>query len=170
MSPARRSDSNESFADALGDSGVEPIADRDERVAARAGRVRSPRGQGPAQFDFPDAGEPLLGIASGIQTSQLRRLRTGRIRPDRRIDLHGHESEPARRDLLDTLGSAIEADERCVLVVHGKGLRSKGDPVLREALPRWLADPQLAGRVLAFAPATPEDGGTGATYVLLRRR
>ena len=55
-------------------------------------------------------------------------------------------------------------------VVHGKGLRSKNQPVLRSALPEWLGDPRLEGRVLACAPAQPGDGGRGATYVLLRRR
>ena len=37
------------------------------------------------------------------------------------------------------------------------------------ALPRWLAEPPLGAWVMAFASATPADGGTGATYVLLRR-
>jgi DNA-nicking Smr family endonuclease len=56
-----------------------------------------------------------------------------------------------------------------VLVVHGRGLHSPGAPVLKHALPGWLAEPPLGQRVLAFASATPPHGGTGATFVLLRR-
>jgi len=54
-----------------------------------------------------------------------------------------------------------------VLVVHGRGNRSESGPVLREALPVWLAEEPHAGAVLAFAAA--EDRRGGATYVLLRR-
>jgi DNA-nicking Smr family endonuclease len=168
--PPGKGDRDESFADAIADTNVEPLGDRHARVAATTGKNRSPIVREPARFDFPDPGEPLLGIASGIQTSQLRRLRAGRIRPERIVDLHEHESAAARRELLEALAVAIENRERCVLVIHGKGLRSKAGPVLRAALPEWLADPKLAGRVLAFAPASPEDGGRGASYVLLRRR
>jgi DNA-nicking Smr family endonuclease len=41
--------------------------------------------------------------------------------------------------------------------------------VLREGVTDWLTAPPLAARVMAFASARPEDGGSGATYVLLRR-
>jgi DNA-nicking Smr family endonuclease len=34
----------------------------------------------------------------------------------------------------------------------------------------WLCEPPLDRLVMAFASAVPEHGGTGATYVLLRRR
>ena len=43
-------------------------------------------------------------------------------------------------------------------------------PVLKEALLGWLCEPPLDRLVMAFASAVPEDGGTGATYVLLRRK
>ncbi len=130
---------------------------------------RPPVGR-PARFEFPDPEDRALGIASGIQSSQLRRLRDGRIRPERRIDLHGLRADSARRALQGEVLEAIRTGERCVLVVHGRGLRSVDEPVLRNALPDWLGDPRLEGRILAFAPAQPGDGGRGATYVLLRRR
>jgi DNA-nicking Smr family endonuclease len=134
-------------------------------VTARRARLARP-----AKFYRPDPDEPLLGHAEGIQASQLRRLRGGRIPPELRIDLHGLRADEARRHILTELPAAIAAGLRCVIVVHGKGLRSEGAPVLRNALVEWLAEPALDGRVLAFAPAQPEDGGRGATYVLLRRR
>lgn len=169
MSPARRrGDQNEpSFADAIQDT--EPLADRGKHREAPRGTSRPPTPARPVRFEFPDPEDRALGIASGIQSSQLRRLRAGGIRPERDIDLHGLRADPARQLLLDEICEAIAAGERCVRVVHGKGLRSKKEPVLRNALPGWLADPRLEGRVLAFAPAQPEDGGRGAAYVLLRR-
>jgi DNA-nicking Smr family endonuclease len=69
----------------------------------------------------------------------------------------------------EALIGAAEAGLRCALVIHGRGQRSESGPVLKQALTRWLAEPPLGARVMAFASATPADGGAGATYVLLRR-
>ena len=171
--PGSKQDSNGagSFADeAASMRGLEPLSERDKRLPPkRTSAPRTERADGPVAFHFPDTDEPLLGVAAGIQASQLRELRRGRIRPEAEIDLHGLRVEAARHHLLTELDRAAETGLRCLIVIHGKGLRSRGQPVLRAALPSWLADPQLAGRVLAFAPACNDDGGSGSTYVLLRR-
>lgn len=170
MSAGRRrsKDDEPSFAEAIGD--VEPLADRNKHRGPPGSTTRPPPAARPVRFEFPDPEDRAVGFASGIQSSQFRRLRAGGIRPDRDVDLHGLRADPARGLLLDEICEAIAAGERCVRVVHGKGLRSKNEPVLRNALPEWLGDPRLEGRILAFAPAQPGDGGRGATYVLLRRR
>ena len=57
---------------------------------------------------------------------------------------------------------------RCVLVVHGKGWGTTSDfPVLKSHTNAWLRE--WPG-VLAFCSATDIDGGTGAMYILLRKR
>jgi DNA-nicking Smr family endonuclease len=53
----------------------------------------------------------------------------------------------------------------CVRVVHGKGLRSKKGPVLKQMTRRLLSRHPL---VIAFASCRPVDGGTGAVSVLLK--
>ena len=58
---------------------------------------------------------------------------------------------------------------RCVLVIHGRGRHSETEPILKEALLGWLAEPPVGPLVLAFSNALGGDGGVGATYVLLRR-
>jgi DNA-nicking Smr family endonuclease len=51
-------------------------------------------------------------------------------------------------------------------VVHGKGLRSGNrGPVLKAQAARVLSQ---SAAVLAYVSTPPRDGGTGATYVLLR--
>lgn len=53
-------------------------------------------------------------------------------------------------------------------IVHGKGNGSRHrGPVLKQKLNYWL---RQRDEVLAFCSARPVDGGTGAVYVLLRRR
>jgi DNA-nicking Smr family endonuclease len=53
-------------------------------------------------------------------------------------------------------------------VVTGKGLETGG--TLRHMVPRWLNEEPNRARVLAYSPAQPRHGGSGALYVLLRRR
>ena len=121
-----------------------------------------------ARFTLDERGaDGVDGWASGFDRRRLRTLRRGEIEPEREIDLHGLASADARRALRAALREAIERGERCVLVVHGRGLRSEAAPVLRTALPVWLGEEPHGASVLAFASA--EAGRGGATYVLLRR-
>jgi DNA-nicking Smr family endonuclease len=120
-------------------------------------------------FALERLGEQSFGLAHGIDRQHLRRLRRGEVPVDQRVDLHGLVAKEARRRLAAELERAQAAGLRCVLVVHGRGLHSEGPAVLREGVTDWLTVPPLAARVMAFASARPEDGGSGATYVLLRR-
>jgi DNA-nicking Smr family endonuclease len=105
-----------------------------------------------------------------VDRAHLLRLRRGEVEVERRLDLHGMTAAEARRAFGAALREAAAAGERCMLVVHGRGLRSEGGPVLKEGVVEWLTAPPLAPLVLAFASALPRDGGAGASYVLLRRR
>jgi A/G-specific adenine glycosylase len=123
----------------------------------------------PGRFTLTDRGGGRLeGAASGLDRRRLVRLRAGDPPPDRELDLHGLRKDEARRALRAALGAALAAGERCVLVVHGRGTRSEAGAVLREALPRWLAEDPHGASVLGFALADGHAGG--ASYVLLRRR
>jgi DNA-nicking Smr family endonuclease len=130
------------------------VADASERVA----------------FAIERFGERVEGRAPDADPRELARLVRGEPEPEARIDLHGLDAAGAERELRRALLNAHEAGARCVLVVHGRGRRSEGPAVLREAFPDWLAEPPLGPRVLAFATAAPRHGGGGASYVLLRPR
>ena len=56
-----------------------------------------------------------------------------------------------------------------MLVITGKGGVGRTGGTIRSEFPRWLNQPGLRPRILAFAEAQPRDGGGGAFYVLLRR-
>lgn len=114
-----------------------------------------------------------IGQVAGIDRRQADRLRRGRLTIDARIDLHGMTQAEAHRRLTAFIEASAAAGRRCVLVITGKGLTSemagRGSGVLREAVPRWLSEPKLRSRIIAFSPAQPKDGGHGALYVLLKR-
>ena len=151
--------------------GVKPLANRNKRqlpAPTPAARPAAPPEE-PVQFEVARVGERVEGRAPGIDRKHLRRLRSGDVPVELRVDLHGLYESEAREAVREALTGAAEAGQRCALVIHGRGQRSEGGPVLKRALPRWLAEPPLGARVMAFASATPADGGTGATYVLLRR-
>ena len=128
----------------------------DEQEALRESR------EGP----LPDVGDELHYRSDGIQDGVFRRLRRGAYRVGAELDLHGMRWDEAKVAMVRFLAAARDADARCVRIIHGKGLRSKGDgPGRKHRLDGWL---RQRSEVLAFSSARREDGGTGAVYVLLR--
>jgi DNA-nicking Smr family endonuclease len=96
------------------------------------------------------------------------RLKRGQVELEQTLDLHGQTQEQAHRRLRAFVADAQTSGSRCVLVVTGKGLETGG--TLRHMVPRWLNEEPNRARVVAYCPAQPRHGGSGALYVLLRRR
>ncbi|HLK88608.1 MAG TPA: Smr/MutS family protein [Polyangia bacterium] len=116
-------------------------------------------------------GDAAAGRARDVSATVLRALRKGEPAPGARLDLHGRKRDEALRAVESFLSRARGEGHRAVLVIHGRGQNSEdGAPVLRPALAAWLAGAAAARvGVMAFAPAPPRSGGTGATLILLRR-
>jgi DNA-nicking Smr family endonuclease len=125
--------------------------------------------EGGAPFAVTRVGERVEGLARGVDPAHLRRLRRGEVPVDRELDLHGLDATRAAARVSAALRAAREAGERCVRIVHGRGLHSAGGPVLKDAVLAQLEGPSLAPLVLAFASGPPREGGAGALLVLLRR-
>ena len=105
-----------------------------------------------------------------IDPRLAQRLHRGDYAVQAHIDLHGHTVEEAKVVVGRFLTSAYMAGQRCVMLIHGRGLNSKDNrPVLKEQVRIWLSHGRLSRLVLAFATAPLTDGGAGAVYVLLRR-
>jgi DNA-nicking Smr family endonuclease len=81
------------------------------------------------------------------------------------LDLHGMSSREAEQALENFIHLARRRGHQKVLIVHGKGHHSKGEPVLRGVVHRYLEKCPYTG---AFGPATAKQGGRGATWVSLR--
>ena len=96
------------------------------------------------------------------------RLKRGQVAIEQTLDLHGLTQDEAHRRLGAFLARTQAAGCRCVLVITGKGLGSGG--TLRHMVPRWLNEAENRERVIAYTPAQPRHGGSGALYVLMRRR
>jgi DNA-nicking Smr family endonuclease len=102
----------------------------------------------------------------GIGAEVVRKLRRGHWVIQAQLDLHGARREEARELLAEFLRASLRRGERCVRIIHGKGLGSVDkQPVLKSKVRNWLVQKE---EVLAFCQARPQDGGGGALIVLLR--
>ena len=109
-------------------------------------------------------------IPSGISASQADKLKKGKIRPERTIDLHGFTQLRAHSYINEELIKCHRRNIRSILVITGKKfgkLGAEGD--LKKEVPKWLNLSPLKEIILMTSWATPRDGGEGALYVLLRR-
>ena len=113
---------------------------------------------------------PPLDRFAGIDRANAERLKRGLHRIEARLDLHGMTQAEAHGALSGFISVSRAAGRRCVLVITGRGLGQNGPGVLKSSVPRWLEEPALRRQILAIAPAQPQHGGPGATYLLLRRR
>ncbi len=117
-----------------------------------------------------------------FDAKRARKLRTGQVEIDARIDLHGMRQSEAHTALRGFLHACHRKGHSVVLVITGKGAPAGTRPdahwgdtmgsergVLRRSVPQWLADPDLRGIVVSFASAAIRHGGDGALYVHLRR-
>lgn len=111
-------------------------------------------------------GEFLSFVRPGVQQRLFAELQRGHISIDLELDLHGLTIAYAKETLDAFLQDCRRRHARCVMIIHGKGVRSgERKPVLKRKVNYWL---RLREDVLAFCSATRRDGGTGAVYVLLR--
>jgi DNA-nicking Smr family endonuclease len=102
-----------------------------------------------------------------------KKLRSGAVRPDRIVDLHGHDLDRAWRAIDTALDRAIASGERVVLLITGHERRGE-PPVergrIRAAVHDWLAASRHSAAIAAVRGAHPRHGGGGSLYIILRRR
>lgn len=89
-----------------------------------------------------------------------------RQKPDAVIDLHGMTASQAWNELDAFMTGAYTQGFSKVLIVHGKGNHSGGDPVLKRIVRQYLEQCRFAGR--SGVPGRDE-GGSGAVWVMLKR-
>lgn len=158
------------FRAAIGDVQPLPIQNRIVHHPAprypRLGHTVPPATATDTLSDYCGGELPEEYLANGLSRMTLRKLRRGQLPPGDRLDLHGLDTDSARRLLQAFLRQAVERSLRCVLVIHGKGLNSRGgEAVLRLQTRHWLTQHP---HVLAWCEAPAPQGGSGATIALLK--
>ncbi|MGB2928423.1 MAG: Smr/MutS family protein [Desulfobacterales bacterium] len=121
-------------------------------------------------FVVADTPEYIEGRGYNVHPEITKRLHRGDFSIQAHIDLHGLGVEDARNAFELFLTDSITTGKKAVLIVHGRGLSSPDKPVLKTRVIQWLTCGPWRKWVIAFSSARSCDGGTGATYALLRQR
>ncbi|SIQ64297.1 Smr domain-containing protein [Alkalispirochaeta americana] len=95
------------------------------------------------------------------------RLAPRRLPVERTLDLHGMTQEEARLSLGRFLATARAEGIRKVLIIHGKGTHGETGGVLRRLVQGYLEADRSVG---ATGTPSAQEGGTGATWAIVRQR
>ena len=121
-------------------------------------------------FTVSDTPEYIEGTGYHVPPSVAKRLHQGDFSIQAHIDLHGLRVDDARETFEGFLDWAVTTGRRGVLIIHGRGLSSPSEPILKNKVKEWLTRGPWRKWVVAYCSARKCDGGAGATYVLLRQR
>ena len=96
------------------------------------------------------------------------------------LDLHGYTLEQANRTVKKFINDSYENGVSKIIIVTGKGLHSDvdNDPyvskklsILKYSVPEYIKNNlELMKKILEIKDAKVEDGGTGAFYILLKKK
>ncbi len=124
----------------------------------------------------PDTMPVHVSAPPAMDSKTFRKMKSGKLAPEARIDLHGLTLAEAHPRLIAFVQQASMRGHRLVLVITGKGTSRRRDSfharpgALRREVPHWLRSAPLSPLVLQVAEANRKHGGEGALYVYLRRR
>lgn len=185
---------SELFRQFIGD--VEPLEGTRraaEMVAAgvvKAGTVRRPadkltpgllRRRAAAQEGLLQTGNDLAGVEhiarvkpwdilsfkrDGVQHEVFRNLRLCKYSIDATLDLHRMTVVQAREQVFRFVDACVAGDIRCSMITHGRGEQRAESALLKSCVNHWLRE---LDNVLAFHSAGRQHGGSGSTYILLRK-
>jgi len=115
--------------------------------------------------DDTELEDDSLFLRPGLPRDILRKLKRTHWVIQDQLDLHGLASEPAAAETAAFLADCRRRGIRCVRIIHGKGLGSRGrEPVLKRRIRKLL---MRRDEVLAFVEPHAIHGGGGAVVVLL---
>lgn len=89
------------------------------------------------------------------------------MKPQAYIDLHGLHQDEAERKLNDFVTACCRRGLKKILIIHGKGIHTTGaDPVLGKLVRNFIEQDKRCGT--SGHPKSKQEGGTGATWVILK--
>ncbi|MDO6836172.1 DNA endonuclease SmrA [Pseudoalteromonas carrageenovora] len=143
------------------------LAQQEKRKAAQ---INLANDENYLQSEHVEILDPLAILSfkkDGVQSAVFKNLRLAKYQVDATLDLHGQLLKNARNTLFSFIADCHQRNIRVVLIRHGIGVKNKAKPgILKSYVNKWL---QELPQVLAFHTALRHHGGSGATYVLLKK-
>ena len=160
-----------------------PAAGEDKPdVSASPAAIKVPSRHHAPYVPTPSPAAVKVPPLANFDERHAKKIRSGRVEIERRVDLHGMRRNEAHTALRRFQLDCHAQGRRSVLVITGKGgprrrheeedsgSWSNDEPgVLKREVPRWLAEPELRAIVVSYTTAAVQHGGEGALYVHLRR-
>jgi DNA-nicking Smr family endonuclease len=127
----------------------------------------------PRPADRMDQPQERRTPGTTLDGSWDRSLASGKVEPDRTVDLHGMTLDAAWRAIDLSLEQAIARGDRVVLLITGH--HRPGEPpvrrgAIRAAVHDWLAASRHVGEIAAVRGAHRRHGGGGSLYIIIRRK
>ena len=98
----------------------------------------------------------------------------------RKLDLHGFSLSEANKEVNFFLTDSYEKNFKKILIVTGKGLRSKSHEnpyvseklnTLRFSVPEFIKNDEFLNSIISsITPANQNDGGDGAIYIFFKKK
>ena len=135
------------------------------------------------KLKIPKKDQSILGIdledcplrEFQIDKNTIKRIKKGKINISTTLDLHGYNINQSKEIVVGFIKKNFLINKRLVLIITGKGKSFsvgngwKADGKLKKSVPLWLSSTYLSKYILWFDTATPEQGGTGALFVYLKK-
>jgi|GEM_PF-6865143 len=120
------------------------------------------------QWNIEQHGERVYARKPGVSQTLFNQLCQGELLIESSLDLHGLTELEAQEKTRTFIQTSQAYQCRVVLLITGKGMR--GLSILKGSCVDWLISAPLNQWVIAFASATDADGGSGALYVMLKKK
>ena len=125
--------------------------------------------------------EVIKNNKNKIETTKInKKLKKGKIPPDKKIDFHGMSLIEAEELLFNTVISCYNTNKRCILFITGKGVNKKETDYknetrlyygkIRSAFFSWIRKPEIEKYILGVEQASMGYGADGAFFVYLRKK
>jgi DNA-nicking Smr family endonuclease len=105
--------------------------------------------------------------ASAGDSPSLARLSPRRQRTEAAVDLHGQTQEEAWQSISAFVERSVVQGLRKILIIHGKGLHPGANGALADLTRRYI---ETDDRLGASGHPGAKDGGTGATWVVIKSK
>lgn len=105
----------------------------------------------------------------GIDKNLDKKLKTGQINIDIKVDFHGLTLDEAFDSLIKVVNYAYNNYLKCILVITGKGYGTQnGRCSIKSQFEHWMTHYEISNKVIKYVDANAKDGGSGAVYILLK--
>lgn len=118
-----------------------------------------------------------VGDLSCMDGQTAKKVKRCEYRIEATLDLHGKTEAVAYDAVNNFIKQSYLQNKRCVIIITGKGISNNdNDDIfstkgkLKERTPVWLNSEQLRPLILGFSHPIEKLGGTGALYIILRKK